>query len=456
MITFSRVLNELVRICEEHSPSKDTIERYCVVRDVKGRIRLVVKLSEKNPTGIKGLQDALERDLGAYFVGPILSTESGSEAARLARRLLEETQGQWPSRWPDEVYSALGLPTTIATKTRWTGMERTIGKEAWLADEPPAYPWPLVLSKKKPIVARSPPIVTFHSFKGGVGRTTLVSAFAIQLAEQAPAKRVAVVDLDLEAPGLGSLFGVETERGVLDVLVDHIATGTIDLTDVSGVASLPGGMQGRVTVFPAGRLDDGYLQKLARLDFSSALPALPPKLPSNPVGTALAAMLKKMKDDFDFILLDSRAGLHDIAGMSLHGLAHVDVLVFRGTEQNFAGLGQTLRTLGPRSYARLVLVDTMLPANEEEVFQMRRARSRERVYELLEEHVYRESDPPQPTDIGEPHDVVHVKRREWLDGLDSVSDKAADILKDDDLRAVGERILDRLGIGSDDAEEDPQ
>lgn len=449
MMTFGRALDELIRICEEDATSRASIERYCVVRDVKGRIRLVVRLQKgAKPAAIVALQGALQRELGAYFVGPILSTESGGETQRLATKLLELSEGKWPTRWPNETRSTLGLPSKLELKTRWTGLERTIGKQAWLADPPPEPPWPLVLGK-------TPPIITFHSFKGGVGRTTLVAAFALQLVSAVSPKRVAVVDLDLEAPGLGSLFGVESQRGVLDVLVDHLATGRIELADASAKALLPGDLQERITVFPAGELDDAYVEKLARLDFSSAHPDSP-----NPVGMALSAMLAKMKTSFDFILLDSRAGLHDLAGMSLHGMAHADVLVFRGTEQNFAGLGQTLRTLGPRSYERLVLVETMLPANDEELFQLRRARTREHVYRLLSEHVYIPEDPeipdlpdpPQPTDLGEPHDVVHVRRREWLDGLDSVADKAADILRDEDLLAVGNRILDRLGIDADNLE----
>lgn len=76
-------------------------------------------------------------------------------------------------------------------------------------------------------------------------------------------------------------------------------------------------------MFPAGRVDDSSIQKLARLDFSSTEPG-----EHNPVSLALKAMLKKLKADHDVVLLDARTGLHDLAGMSLHGLAHVDVLVF--------------------------------------------------------------------------------------------------------------------------------
>lgn len=54
-----------------------------------------------------------------------------------------------------------------------------------------------------------PPIVTFYSFKGGVGRSTALVATALQLANKG--RRVILVDMDLEAPGLPELLGVELE-----------------------------------------------------------------------------------------------------------------------------------------------------------------------------------------------------------------------------------------------------
>lgn len=49
-----------------------------------------------------------------------------------------------------------------------------------------------------------PPVLTFHSFKGGMGRTTLALALAGALAERR--RRVLYVDADFEAPGISSLL----------------------------------------------------------------------------------------------------------------------------------------------------------------------------------------------------------------------------------------------------------
>ncbi|MFM6221196.1 MAG: KGGVGR-motif variant AAA ATPase, partial [Dolichospermum sp.] len=65
-----------------------------------------------------------------------------------------------------------------------------------------------------------PAVVTFFSFKGGVGRTTALVATALTLARNG--HRVAIVDLDLEAPGLSTVFSQENlvQYGVIDYLLE--------------------------------------------------------------------------------------------------------------------------------------------------------------------------------------------------------------------------------------------
>lgn len=433
MTTFDQVLPELLRLCEEDAESRRQIGRYCVVRDVRGRVRLVVEPTPTVTPPLDALTSKLAQNLGKYFVPPIISSKAGGELQRLARELLDRTMDSWPSGWPTAYRDVLGGEKGVEAPSRWTGIERTIGKEAWLSTKPPKPPWPL-------IPGRTPPIITFHSFKGGVARSTLVGAYAVHKA--AAGKRVAVVDLDLEAPGAGHLLAAGATRGVVDILVDHMATGRLDRDSASGHSRLGHAADGRITVFAAGEVNDTYLQKLARLDYSSAEPGA-----DNPVGTAVSALLKSVKNDFDIIVLDSRAGLHDLAGISLHGLAHVDVLVFRGTEQHFSGLGQTLRMLGLREPKPIVLVETFLPAGDQELFERRREKSAGRVYDLLLEHMY-EDDPPQLADVGALHDVVPIRRKEWLDALDSLAGKVDLVLADDELANLVERIDAIVGLES--------
>ena len=52
---------------------------------------------------------------------------------------------------------------------------------------------------------KAPPIFTFYSFKGGVGRTLSLCAFVGAISQRYPNKRLLIIDADLEAPGLTSL-----------------------------------------------------------------------------------------------------------------------------------------------------------------------------------------------------------------------------------------------------------
>jgi MinD-like ATPase involved in chromosome partitioning or flagellar assembly len=50
-------------------------------------------------------------------------------------------------------------------------------------------------------------IISVHSYRGGTGKSNLTANLAVCLA--APGKRVAVVDTDIQSPGIHMLFGLK-------------------------------------------------------------------------------------------------------------------------------------------------------------------------------------------------------------------------------------------------------
>jgi len=303
------------------------------------------------------------------------------------------------------------------TPNRWYLVERRLSKHSWLESGPVEVPWPLIKD--------APPIVTFYSFKGGVGRTTSLVSCAWQLARAG--QRVVVVDLDLEAPGLGALLDAETERGVLDAIVDHLATGSITLDGLHAPAQAFGAEDaGRVDVIPAGNLDVGYLEKLARLDFLTAAPWDNENL--SPVENALRSLVDKIRSDLrpDYIFLDARAGLHDLAGLSLHGVSHVDVLVSRASEQAFRGLDLAIRALGVRKSAadlRCVVVHGFSPRDpESEPGKLELENFQQRTYDSFCSHIYTyEDEPPAPADKTAAHWPWPLRQDPDLERFSSVS-----------------------------------
>jgi cellulose biosynthesis protein BcsQ len=423
-MTFDDVLPAVLRACETWAHAV-TLQSVAVVRDLRGVLRLAVDPTEEGAKHLDELGAILARELGPWFSGEIVSTRNGRLGVRnVARRVLDVAPAWDAPRYRDPAGGEVA-----ATAGRWKLWERRVGKQPWLEGEA-GEPWKLD--------AGSPAVVTFYSFKGGVGRTTTLAACAL-LAAQAKEK-VVVVDLDLEAPGLAAVFGVEVDQGVLDLVVDHLATGALDLGRATQKPTLANDLGEPIQVVPAGKLGGAYLEKLARLDFAGSAVDGSSRIP---VRDALEALLAKIKDELQprWILLDARAGLHDLAGLSLHGLAHVDVLFGRANAQGVAGLDLVLRALARRVRAassRVVLVHAMAPAGANEA-EAERARLQEKTYAMFTRYLYKGMAAiPQQDAADADHRPWTIHREERIERND-LPDVIQQLMADD-YRAVWERI----------------
>ena len=345
MLAYDDVLERLVATVESHV-AMTALEEVVVVRDLHGRVRLVLHGSE-TPEHRSSLDQALKSALGAWHGGSPLST-SDPDAKSLAHVVRQKAE-PWPPHWPADYDDDLGGRRPIVPG-KWNHIQRVLAKESWLDTSPGAPPWPLH--------PKTPTVVTFYSFKGGVGRSTALGILAWRLAapspDGSPGKRVVAIDLDLEAPGLQGLFGVaadSVERGVLDWLLESaIAPGAQQVTGLSSFAKTVTVARRSVTVIPAGRTTGAsYLEKLARLDYHATASA-----GASPVKAGLERLLEQVKSELnpDYILLDARAGFHDLGGLSLTSLAHINVVVARHAAATEPGLRLTLEMLGHRRAVR--------------------------------------------------------------------------------------------------------
>lgn len=441
-MTFDDTLPTLVRLCEG-APGVTSLRRLCVVRDVRGRSRLVLDPDPTTaPVDTATLEKALGAELGEYFAPPIWSTAGEKDQGRLSAAVFAHSAC---AAWPDAAYDD---PVTGRTKVpalaRWYRLERRLSKDAWLDTGRPQPPWPL---------GTAGAIVTFYSFKGGVGRTTALVSCAWQLAREN--KRVVVIDLDLEAPGLGQLLGGEGDRGALDFLVDHIATGSDRIDGLVAPARALGADGDRVRVVGAGKLGAGYLEKLARLDFAAAWPQASLGSAESPIERALVALLKSLrKERPDYILLDARAGLHDLSGISLHRLAHADVLVARASEQGYRGLDLALSVLVRRkgkAAMECAIVQTMVPGEGLPESESEEAEFASRTRQSFEEHVYGSRSAPLANDRAAQHvplviryddnlrrfaSVDRIERSLWAPGFVALKERLVDLCTPSDVESA--------------------
>lgn len=277
-----------------------------LVRDIYGRLRIAIddRQSPLNPSALDGLAAALDKELGSYSLGP-----TAEDAFLFGSRLYD----------PDNVFSsqdAALVPEASGIRL----LERQVTGQDWLR-----APLPASKGAKR---------ATLYGIKGGVGRSTALAIWAKALAEQHN-KRVLVVDLDLESPGCSSMLlpaGRAPEYGFVDYLIEEaVGQGDAVIGRVSAVSPLVDSSRGEVLVVPAyGTTAGDYVAKLSRVyqgtsdglvDFSSRACA------------ALARLEAEIQPDV--ILLDSRAGLHDIAAMAITRMQALALLFFINTPQTF-------------------------------------------------------------------------------------------------------------------------
>ncbi len=182
-------------------------------------------------------------------------------------------------------------------------------------------------------------IITFYSFKGGVGRSFLLANVAAYLASKG--RRVLCIDWDLEAPGLGDYF--------FNLLADSSAkapglTGICHELASGGTASWRDAVRkvqvGGVTLdfIPAGDernlqardYTNGYSQSLQRLDWDALYN-------ERDFAGTLNQWRAEWKKDYDFVLIDSRTGLADTVGICTIHLPDELVMVFSANEQSING-----------------------------------------------------------------------------------------------------------------------
>jgi MinD-like ATPase involved in chromosome partitioning or flagellar assembly len=194
-----------------------------------------------------------------------------------------------------------------------------------------------------PDVISKPLRVVFASLKGGVGRTTALAVTASDLA--ARGRNVLVVDLDLEAPGLGELM-LDAERtprfGVVDYLVENGISGVSDaeLESFVGISKLTDSSGGRVDVVPAlgtrsSELPQNILPKLAR----AMIEDVAEDGSSKSLGSQISAMIQRLTERgaYDVVLIDSRAGMAEIAAPAVLGLGAIVLLFGTAQRQTIAG-----------------------------------------------------------------------------------------------------------------------
>ncbi len=302
-IRFDTSLPQLVASLKAAYRGDLAAARPIVIRDFEGRLGVILNIEGAD---LDGLNSAVAERLGAYARpdNPV----RGRDAVGVSRIFAE----------------AHTAPVLKIDGVNLRLLDRRIVGADWLA---------------RPVLERGAiPRFAFVSIKGGVGRSTALSIAATHLAQAG--LRVLTVDLDLEAPGLGATLLKPEELptyGVVDWLVENGLSGTDGTfrADCIGRSSLLDG----ISVVPAfGSQTLAHpadaLAKIARASLEDIRDGTP-----LPLRDQLQEMLNSFEatGDYDVVLIDGRAGLHETTAAPVLGL-RAKVLLFGINEpQTFQG-----------------------------------------------------------------------------------------------------------------------
>ncbi|GEM_PF-1986978 len=253
-------------------------------------------------------------------------------------------------------------------------------------------------------------IITFYSYKGGTGRSMALANVAWILA--ANRKRVFVIDWDLEAPGLHRYFRpflidkeLASSNGLIDVVhayvdetVEQLSEDDRALADPEAVKAwvdsfsditrqaisldfkFAGG--GYIDFLPAGRQIAAYAERVNTFNWHAFYQRFGG-------GEFLDAVKRRLRGQYDYILIDSRTGVSDTSGISTVQMPDILAVCFTYNNQSIAGAAaiaesvRQARSGGQAEPIQIFPIPTRVEQSERTKLKVRQNYARHRFASLI-------------------------------------------------------------------------
>ena len=212
-------------------------------------------------------------------------------------------------------------------------------------------------------------MISFYSYKGGVGRTIALIETAYNLADAG--KRVLLLDLDVEAPSLHNIFydkvndeinGVQ--YGTIEYLYRKVIQGSEDvrINDIFCSLQLKN-VSGEIFVMPALKsMNKDYVYQIERLQTQ--------QIQEKDVFREIFAYVQK-ELNVDIILIDTRAGFNQWGSLSLLTLSNQVIFIAYPNNENVEGLNMALQLMQNIGKKRYAVAMSKVVASEEGVKKTR-------------------------------------------------------------------------------------
>lgn len=449
MTTFSSVFQD-ARYAVSSWPEVIKFRDITIVRDIKGKISVYLEPLPGQNLDNSSLQ-ALQTELISVLTSAIGSFFSGNV-------FILSDKEEWLKDLFEKI-RILRLPDADdTTQPKWFTIERGIAKKAWINRNQREIPvWGYDDTQLRE--SRKPGVITFYSYKGGMGRTTALVATALELIRQH--KNVLMIDTDLEAPGLSTFFfsDDDADGAIVKGTVDYLLAKNVDsmvqpnMKDYIIPLTSPNYCAedaGHLYLVCSGKLDQDFLLKLARIDSQELVEG---RLKNN-----LEQLLKDCyaalagNGGVDYILIDSRAGFHDMAGVVTAQIPHGVVLFGKDSSQSWYGIHQAVQTIAESQEDKplVMLVDSSCGKNDT-VSDEEKKQFRNHSYAIFEECYYSSTEEhPALHAENEAHSPVFVPYSTLLAGDIPLYDakKAEGLRKklaDSSYKTIAHRVMGWFG-----------
>jgi len=189
-------------------------------------------------------------------------------------------------------------------------------------------------------------IVSIHSFRGGTGKSNTTANISSLLAMKG--KRVAMVDTDIQSPGIHVLFGLDEKK--MGHTLNEFLHGQVTIEEVAfnvgdHVTDDPPGrahLKGKHLWLVPSSINSGEISKILREGYSVDV-----------LNKGLQTLRKKL--ELDYLFIDTHPGLNDETLLSV-AISDTLIIILRPDQQDFQGTAVTVDIARSLDVPNLVLV----------------------------------------------------------------------------------------------------
>lgn len=206
-------------------------------------------------------------------------------------------------------------------------------------------------------------VISFYSYKGGVGRTIALLETAYLMA--AEGKRILILDLDIEAPSLHNIFSdqiSDKELGVKSGMIQYLYETVVqkkksyNIEDIFCPLRLEG-VSGEIFLIPAVKcIDSEYIYQIGQIQTQQIQE-------QDVFGKLFAELADKLH--LDAVFIDTRAGFNPWGSLSLLELSNQVIFLAYPNAENIEGLNTAFELVKNAGNTRYAVAVSQIVASDE-------------------------------------------------------------------------------------------